>query len=209
MTGSPPRRGTAWTRRRYDRIAPSYDRLERWLERRVYALWRERLWQAARGPRILEVGVGTGKNFPYHPRVTPVVAIDLSWRMLALAQRRAQHLDRPPLLVQMDLQRLAFADRAFDTVVGTFVIGSLPDPVAGLRELRRVTKPDGVLFLLEYVRPEDPLGILADLLNPVARWIYGAHVNRRTVEQLWQAGLTAAQIERHWCGMVVAIKAQP
>lgn len=52
-------------RARYNRLAAGYDRREAWMEARLFAAWRERLWTRVRGPRVLEVGVGTGKNMVY------------------------------------------------------------------------------------------------------------------------------------------------
>lgn len=57
----PDPQATAVTRRRYQRIAPFYDRMEALAERR-YHPWREHLWALAHGSSVLEVGVGTGKN---------------------------------------------------------------------------------------------------------------------------------------------------
>jgi len=92
-------------------------------------------------------------------------------------------------LQEMDIQHLEFADHAFDTVFATFVFCSVPDPVAGLRELRRVCKPDGKLLLLEHMRPANPvLGFIFDVFNPLIVRIIGANINRRTVENIRQAG---------------------
>ncbi len=72
---------TIATRARYNRIARFYDLLKS-LPERTFKPWREKLWSYARG-NILEVGVGTGKNFPYHPRGAHVTGIDLADQMLA------------------------------------------------------------------------------------------------------------------------------
>ena len=69
------------TRRRYDRLARFYDLLEAPIERLRFASWRARLRHRIRGPHVLEVGVGTGKNFPYYPSDVKVTAIDFSPRM--------------------------------------------------------------------------------------------------------------------------------
>ncbi len=85
-------RQTALTRARYDRLAPVYDLMEALIEQFSFHRWRERLWSRVRGERILEVGVGTGKNMPYYPSQAQVTAIDLSEKMLAQARKRAQQL---------------------------------------------------------------------------------------------------------------------
>jgi len=86
---------TALTRRRYDRIAPIYDALE-WAMELRFAGWRRALWSRVPGGRVLEVGVGTGKNLRYHPPGSAVTAIELSTGMLARGQRRAERLGQPP-----------------------------------------------------------------------------------------------------------------
>jgi len=81
------------TQRRYDRLAFAYDILEAPLERLRFAEWRKRLRGRIVGPAVLEVGVGTGKNFPYYPSGKQVVGIDLSPHMLMRARRKASKLD--------------------------------------------------------------------------------------------------------------------
>ena len=128
-------RKTAAARARYDRVAGIYDLVERPMERGQFSGWREQLWALARGPRILEVGVGTGKNFPYYPPGPEVTAIDFSPKMLARARRRATAEGHRVDLQLMDVQRLGFADSSFDSVLGSFVFCSVPDPVLGCGSL--------------------------------------------------------------------------
>jgi ubiquinone/menaquinone biosynthesis C-methylase UbiE len=89
----------------------------------------------------------------------------------------------------MDVQHLDFADHSFDTVFASFVFCSVPDPVMGLRELRRVCKPQGRLLLLEHMRPGNAaLGFLFDALNPIVVRMMGANINRRTTDNIRTAG---------------------
>ena len=134
-------KATTRTKSRYNRIAPVYDLMEAIVERFAFRRWREKLWSQVDGNRILEVGVGTGKNIPHYPRGIQVTAVDLSDKMLERARRRAQELDSEVDLRPMDAQKLAFPDAAFDAAVATFVFCSVPDPVLGLRELGRVVRP--------------------------------------------------------------------
>ena len=67
-----------------------YDLLEAPMERERFSTWRQRLWAHVIGPRVLEVGVGTGKNFPYYPRDVQVTAIEFSPKMLDIARRKAE-----------------------------------------------------------------------------------------------------------------------
>lgn len=101
--------------------------------------WRRLVWSQAKG-KILEVVVGTGKNFINYPPGADVTAIDFSENMLSRARARAEQLGIRATILQMDVQALKFEDESFDTIVSTCVFCSFPDPVKGLIELRRVCK---------------------------------------------------------------------
>ncbi len=187
-------RATAATRARYNRIAPIYDLVETMSEGR-FRPWREMLWSCAQG-KTLEVGVGTGKNFPYHPRGAQVTGIDLSEQMLARAKERARRLDHSVALAEGDAQALEFPDNSFDTAADTFVFCSVPDPVQGLIELNRVVKPGGRILLLEHVRIDRPvIGWMMDFMNPLISRLWGANINRNTVENVKRAGLEIENIQ--------------
>ena len=187
---------TATTEARYDRIAPIYDLMEVLPERR-FSDWREKLWAQVPEGRILEVGVGTGKNFAYHPSRAHVVGIDISERMLERARERAQELGKPVELYKMDAQDLDLPDDGFDAAVATFVFCSVPDAIRGLRELSRVVKPGGEIYLLEHVRINEPeiVGKLMDLLDPLVQRLMGPHINRRTEQNVRRAGLEVERVE--------------
>ncbi len=176
------------TRKRYNRIAFLYDLLEAPMERMRFSTWRRKLRHRIKGERALEIGVGTGKNFSCYPGNVDITAIDLSPRMLERARKRANKLNLKVNLQEMDVQHLDFADHSFDTVFATFVFCSVPDPVIGLRELRRVCKPQGRLLLLEHMRPQNFfLGLIFDSLNPMVVRMMGANINRRTIDNILKA----------------------
>ncbi len=183
------------TRKRYNRIAPLYDLMEALMERSRFRTWRQLLWSQVQPGRILEVGVGTGKNMPYYPEGAQVTAIDLSDRMLERARERARALGLNVDIHLMDVQALTFPDNSFDTAVATFVFCSVPDPVLGLREIARVVRPGGDIWLLEHVRVDKPIvGTLMDILNPLVVRVVGANINRRTVKNVRRAGLEIVSV---------------
>jgi ubiquinone/menaquinone biosynthesis C-methylase UbiE len=190
-------RQTALTESRYDRIAPLYDAMEWLVEHAVMREWRQQLWSRIEAAgRILEVGVGTGKNIPYYPPEATVTGIDLSERMLDRARRRAEALGVEVDLPRMDAQHLAFPDDSFDAAVATFVFCSVPVPTVDIQELGRVVKPGGDIWLLEHVRIDRPLiGPLMDALNPIVAKVTGANINRPTVENVRRAGLRLIDVE--------------
>jgi len=75
-------------RKRYDRIAPYFEGMEAVMEGLFFRSWRKRLWAKVEGHHILEVGVGTGKNFDYYPKDARITAIDFSGQMLKQAERK-------------------------------------------------------------------------------------------------------------------------
>ena len=182
-------------RNRYQRISPFYNVMEILPERR-YISWREQLWSLVKGPEVLEVGVGTGKNIAFFPDGVKVTGVDLTQGMLEQARNRAAILKRDATLLLGDAQSLEFPDATFDTVIATFVFCSVADPVQGLREVSRVVKPGGQVLLLEHVRSAKPiLGELMDFLNPALVRVTGANINRRTVDNVRGAGLSIDHVE--------------
>jgi ubiquinone/menaquinone biosynthesis C-methylase UbiE len=182
-------------RNRYQRISPFYNVMEI-LPERMYISWREELWSLVKGPEVLEVGVGTGKNIAFFPDGVKVTGVDLTQGMLEQARNRAAILKRDATLLLGDAQSLEFPDAAFDTVIATFVFCSVADPVQGLREVSRVVKPGGQVLLLEHVRSAKPiLGELMDFLNPALVRVTGANINRRTVDNVRGAGLSIDHVE--------------
>ncbi len=186
---------TERTRNRYQRISGLYDLMEILPEKR-YDPWREKLWSFVKGPRVLEVGVGTGKNMPYYLPGMQITAIDLTLGMLAHAQKKADKLNLDVNIILGDAQSLEFEDDSFDSVVATFVFCSVPDPILGLKELARVAKPQGQILLMDHVRSQKPiLGTAMDLVNPFIVRMMGANINRRTVENVRNAGLKIEKVE--------------
>jgi ubiquinone/menaquinone biosynthesis C-methylase UbiE len=181
-------KATERIKRRYNRIAGFFDLFEAMMEKGKMGQWRKMIWQQVKG-KVLEVGVGTGKNIEYYPDSVAVTAIDFSERMLEKAKEKAKQFHKKVDLRLMDVQNLEFTDETFDTIVTTCVFCSVPDPVKGLMEIQRVLKKDGRIIMLEHVRSSRPfVGTIMDLLNPVVVRMVGANINRNTVETLRKAG---------------------
>ena len=198
---------TSLTQKRYDRQAGLFDFVEAPIETLAFKRLRKRLWSEVHGARILEVGVGTGKNLSHHPEGSRRVAIDLSPGMLRHAVRKADRLGRDVDLVLADAQRLPFRDGAFDAAAATFVFCSVPDPVLGLREVRRVLRQEGSVHLMEHVRSRNPImGKLMDLVNPVAVRLMGANINRDTVGNVEKAGFALKGVQSRGFGIFKLIR---
>jgi phosphatidylethanolamine/phosphatidyl-N-methylethanolamine N-methyltransferase len=154
--------------RAYELLAPVYD----FIFDRIFAPGRiAAVAQLALTPAatVLEVGIGTGLNLPLYPPLTRLTGIDLSSEMLDKAVERVQTLAMPNVTLKvMDATSLDFADNEFDAAVATYTISAVPDPVAVLREMRRVVKPGGTIVVLNHFRSERRImSRLEDLVAPV------------------------------------------
>lgn len=195
-------------RQRYDRLAPWFDGLEGFLEGLVFRRLRKKLWTMAEGEHILEVGVGTGKNFSFYPEHTRMTAIDFSPKMLEQAQRKRERKQISVDLDLMDVQRLYYADNSFDTVVASFVFCSVPQPRKGLKELYRVLKPGGQLLLLEHVLSSNKaMAMMMNFLNPLVVRVVGANINRQTVKNVQACPFRSIFIDPASSDMIKLIRA--
>ena len=179
----------------YRRIAPFYDFLDGSFERKRYAPIRGTLFAGLDG-RILDAGVGTGRNIPHYPDGAEVIGIDLSQAMLAQARARRDGLGSTVPLAAMDVLQTAFPDSRFDAVVASFVFCVLrPDQQQpALAELARVLKPGGEIRLLDYTWSRQPLRrFVMSLWAPWVRWAYGAGFDREPHRHVEPAGLVLAE----------------
>ncbi len=195
--------------KRYDRLASIYDLWDVIPERLLYRSWRLKLWEKVQGERMLEVGIGTGKNIPFYPSGAQTTAIDISPRMIEKARARAnQRHDVTVELLKADLNDLTFEDNSFDIVVGSFILMVLPDPLKVLKEIKRVCQPHGKIFFLEFTRSDNKIvAFFQDLLTPLTRAVYHAYLNRDIVELIRRSGFRVTENGRMSDGIVALIEA--
>jgi phosphatidylethanolamine/phosphatidyl-N-methylethanolamine N-methyltransferase len=175
--------------RAYEFYAPVYDLIFDWIfaPGRVAAVKHLALGP---GERILEVGIGTGLNLPLYPPSVRLTGIDLSQEMLDKAVERVQTLAMPNVTLKvMDATSLDFDENEFDKALATYTISAVPDPVAVLREMRRVVRPGGTLVILNHFRSERRvLGHLEDWVAPICTRL-GWKSNLALMPLLEQVGL--------------------
>ncbi len=194
-------------RKRYDLFAPLYDALEGLIERRIIA-WRKLLWSKIEGSSVLEVGVGTGRNFPFYPPGVQVTAVDIAENMLKRSRKKAEKQAVKVKLELMDVQDLHFQDSSFDSVVASLVFCSVTDPVQGLKEVKRVCKPGGKVVLLEHVLSRNRVAaFFMNMFNPLTSAMDSENINRRTEENVAKSGLLVESVTR-LAGIVVLIEAR-
>lgn len=170
--------------KRYNRYSYIYDYVECPCELFSFKNYRKKILSDLKG-KVLEVGVGTGKNIPYYNNVE-YTGIDFSKNMLAKAKKKFPKTK----LLQMDAQELEFKDSTFDYIITSFVLCSVPDPVKALKEMKRVIKKEGKIIMLEHVRSKNRIiALLQDIHNPLTRFFFGFNINRDTKHNIHKAGL--------------------
>ena len=200
------------TKHVYDHLAAVYDRAMRPLERLGLARLRARvlaevsagLAGAAGGGRLLEVGAGTGANFPFYPPGLRSACAEPS-REMALRARDREGRPEGASVVRAVAERLPFGDDSFDAAFATLVFCSVASPAEGFAELRRVVRAGGRVVLLEHVRPTGALGYAFDALSLLTVALFEDHFNRRTAEEARRAGLAVERVEKYLLGVVQLI----
>lgn len=180
-----PARDPAHVEAMFTGIAPAYDLTNDLLSLGLHRLWKRALVRKAgelEGRKVLDAATGTGDlAFMFRKRVGDtgtVVGADLSQGMLKAAEARAQRQRVAGIeWRQADVTRLPFEDAGFDVALISFGIRNVADPVAGLRELGRVTRPGGKVLVLEFGAPETqgPLTAASRFyITRVLPWLGGA-----------------------------------
>lgn len=192
---------------RWDRASRLYDRMVG-AEAVRFGMAKERLFAKLSG-RCLMVAVGTGQDLQHLPTGLRLVAIDISRGMLTRAREPARAYRGVLHLLQTDAQALPFPDRSFDTAVAVCTFCSVPDPVRGLREIRRVLEPDGRLLLFEHVRSRiAPIGLMQDLMTPLTRRL-GPAMNRDTLRNVERAGFSLVREQNAYLDIMKVAEAVP
>ncbi|THE65810.1 class I SAM-dependent methyltransferase [Salinadaptatus halalkaliphilus] len=192
----------------YARYAPWVDRLG-WLDHLFTGRYRRRQFARADG-RVLDVACGPGTNVRYLPAGTEIVGIDISDPLLEQARAALDTLEREGTVARMDAQALEFEDDSFETVISSFSTCTFPDPVAALREMGRVCRPDGEILLLEHGRSDNPL------IARYQEWRADAHyeksgcrLTQEPLEVVRRAGLSVTEVETAQFGRLTRLVCDP
>lgn len=190
----------------YARAAWYYDAFDFYWERKHYRRIRPTLFAGLTG-RVLDAGVGTGRNIQYYEPAATVTGIDLSPAMLARAERRRAEALRAGAgrngagrnveLLEMNVMETTFADDTFDAIVSTFLFCVLDDhdQLPALKELARICKPTGEIRLVEYAYAQQPIPrLIMKLWTPLVHYLYGARFDRNTEQYADAAGLELVEL---------------
>jgi ubiquinone/menaquinone biosynthesis C-methylase UbiE len=197
------------TSEKYSRFSKIYDAFEYPIERLLFHKLRaEAVSHAQR--KTLEVGVGTGKNLPYYNPETDLTAMDFSPGMLEIARKKHKNVKiRNVQFFEEDVQSLSFDNEAFDTVISTFVFCTVPDPVAGLKEVYRVLRPTGKAIFLEHMKSENSLvNIFLYMMNVFSTSILGTSMIRETQKNIEAAGFKIESVQNKALDVVRLIIAE-
>lgn len=191
---------TRWASRRCGGLAAAYEHYTAPLEAAGLTAVRASLAGDLSGS-ILEIGCGTGLNFPHYPPGVRVTAIEPLEEFRLFAAERARAAAACITVVDGDALALAFADHSFDAALGTLVFCSVPDARRGLREVRRVLRPAAPVRFIEHVRSDRVwAALLQHFCNPLWRRLMdGCNLNRDTVATIRDAGFTIDDV--HPCGV--------
>jgi len=173
---------------KWDKAAASLDLFSRGDNIR-YENFKRTLFSKCRG-KVLLIAAGTGADFDCFPEGLDITAVDFSWKMLEKAHEKTARYPGNIRLVRTDAEHLGLKADVFDTVVTSCTFCSVPEPVAGLKELFRVMKADGRLLMFEHVGSKNPvIGAMMALMNPVVKFL-GPELTRDTAQNVRKAGFT-------------------
>jgi ubiquinone/menaquinone biosynthesis C-methylase UbiE len=173
-------------RAKYNITAMFYDVLDYPWER-VYREWRPKLLGDLRG-KVLEAGVGTGRNFQHYHESVELTGVDLSDVMLRKATKKARKADCKINLLHDDASTMNLVkSNEYDWIVSTFLCCVMPDEFQpkALQQFSRVLKPGGKFKLLEMVYSKDKkIRSRQKLFTSFVEKVYGARFDRKTVQYL-------------------------
>ena len=190
-------------------FADWYDFFMSPLEKSKFKGIRTKLVSKAIG-NVLEIGAGTGVNFPLYNKADKVTAIEPSKYMIEESKAKLQKANVPIKIIQAGAEKLPFEKDSFDTIVATLVFCTIPDVNAAIKEIKRVCKPDGKILLFEHVKMENPmLAKLQVKLTPYWEKVCdGCCLDRNTIESFKRNGLVIEKVDSYFKGLFITAEAR-
>lgn len=185
-----------------------YDIAMKPLERNRFKKIRMKLINKADG-RVLEIGSGSGVNFPYYKskNIDQIDAVEPNSLMTERARELINSTSIPIQTYLAKAEKLPFEANTFDSVVATLVFCTIPNPIKALEEIQRVSKPGARILLFEHVKMEQkPLAKMQDALTPLWRKVCdGCHLNRDTLEMLKQTEIDITSVEFYYKSLFLTV----
>ena len=196
------------TQKKWDRAAANFDLMAGHGPEKRWEPAKRRLFSKMGNGKILFLALGTGLDIPFFPPSRRITAIDISSGMIEKAQPRIQEYDGEIETQVMDVHEMPFDDDAFDQVFTSCTFCSVPNPIAGLGQLRRVLRPGGELHMFEHTGSRYfPFRVMMNAMTQITRR-FGPDMNRTTVENVVEAGFTLEKVDHVFLDVVKTISAR-
>lgn len=196
--------------RKWDRAAARFDLMTGLGPERRWAPIKRELFSRMGAGKILFVAVGSGLDFTHFPPGRDVLGIDISSKMLEKAARRAAAYEASGgklELRRMDVEALEAPDASFDQAFTSCTFCSVARPVEGLKEILRVLRPGGDLYMFEHTGSRFfPFNLILEAMTPLSRRM-GPDLNRPTVENVVRAGFQIREVRNYFLDVVKTIDA--
>ena len=194
-----------YTQKKWDKAAPHFDIMAGGGAEKRWKPFKEKLFSNMDG-EILFLALGTGLDIPTFPQGKKIFAIDISPKMLEVAQPRIDQYQGDITAEVMDVHELNYADGRFDQVFTSCTFCSVPNPIEGLKSLRRVLKPGGDLYMFEHTGSKYyPFKLMMDLMTQLSKRL-GPDMNRATVDNVLAAGFEVIKVNNIFLDVVKTIQ---
>ncbi len=194
-----------YTQKKWDKAAPNFDMMAGGGAEKRWKPFKEKLFSNMNG-EILFLALGTGLDIPTFPEGKKISAIDISPKMLEIAKARVDAYQGQITTEVMDVHELSYADDRFDQVFTSCTFCSVPNPIEGLKSLKRVLKPGGDLYMFEHTGSQYyPFKFMMDLMTQLSRRL-GPDMNRTTVDNVRAAGFEVIEVNNLFLDVVKTIQ---
>jgi len=194
------------TRAKWDKAARHFDFMAARGAEQRWAPFKRALFSEMDG-KVLFLALGTGLDIAAFPPGKDITAIDISPGMLEQARPRIAAYDGNLTALEMDVHEMSFADDSFDQVFTSCTFCSVPDPVGGLKALRRILRPGGELFMFEHTGSRYyPFKWMMELMTLLSERL-GPSMNRDTVGNVRAAGFEVVEVNNLFLDVVKTIRA--
>lgn len=171
--------------------------------------FRQRIFQEAEG-YVLEVGIGSGLNFPFYNQDVKLTGLDFSHEMLKVAREAAKDYPFETTFIETNVETVEFNENTFDTIVSSGTLCAYQKPVTTLNNFQRWCKPGGNILLLEHgVSTKKSIARIQKAINPLAIKLVGCHQNRNITDIVNKSQLKITKEERYMAGYLYLIWAKP
>jgi ubiquinone/menaquinone biosynthesis C-methylase UbiE len=148
---------------------------------------------------VLEIGSGSGLNFPYYKtsKVKKIFALEPDKEMIELARQETKKSSIEITFLQEYAERISLKDNSVDTILLTYSLCTIPDPISALKEMKRVLRSNGCLVYCEHgMAPESSIRKWQNRLNPINSYFSGGcNLNRNITQLITESGFKIQKSE--------------